>query len=168
MPFWMAGSALLNLLLLLPFEHLNPQAWRLAAIAFAIQVLANLVFAGRARADQQPHHQMDAAVSAERLESARAALGRLSLGANMLAVCRARAADCERDDPLKKLRASANGQAVLLRWRRHDAIQPQAINHLPVVIRDVPHRNNRDAELGIRCTVLAIHALRRVFFVNRP
>ena len=39
-PFWMAVSALLNLLLLLPFEHLNQSAWRLAAIAFAIQVLA--------------------------------------------------------------------------------------------------------------------------------
>ena len=42
MPFWMAGSALLNLLLLLPFTHLNVQAWRLAAIAAAIQVLAVL------------------------------------------------------------------------------------------------------------------------------
>ena len=42
MPFWMAGSTLLNLLLLLPFERLNPQGWRLAAIAFAIQVLAIL------------------------------------------------------------------------------------------------------------------------------
>jgi uncharacterized membrane protein len=40
MPFWMAGSTLLNLLLLLPFEHLNKSAWFLAAIAFAIQVFA--------------------------------------------------------------------------------------------------------------------------------
>jgi len=40
MPFWMAGSTLLNLLLILPFEHLNESAWRLAAVAFAIQVLA--------------------------------------------------------------------------------------------------------------------------------
>ena len=40
MPFWMAGSTLLNLLLLLPFEHLNKSAWHLAAIAFAIQVFA--------------------------------------------------------------------------------------------------------------------------------
>jgi len=40
MPFWMAGSTLLNLLLILPFEHLNASAWRLAAVAFAIQVLA--------------------------------------------------------------------------------------------------------------------------------
>jgi uncharacterized membrane protein len=39
MPFWMAGTTVLNLLLLLPFEHLNESAWRLAAIAFAIQVL---------------------------------------------------------------------------------------------------------------------------------
>jgi hypothetical protein len=42
MPFWMAGSTILNLLLLLPFEHLNESAWRFAAIAFAIQVLAVL------------------------------------------------------------------------------------------------------------------------------
>src|ERR1700680_222249 len=42
MPFWMAGSTLLNLLLLLPFEHLNSSAWRLAAIALGIQVLVVL------------------------------------------------------------------------------------------------------------------------------
>ena len=40
MPFWMTGSVLLNLLLLLPFEHLTQSAWRLAAIALAIQVFA--------------------------------------------------------------------------------------------------------------------------------
>ena len=40
MPFWMVGSTLLNLLVLLPFEHLDDRAWRLAAVAFAIQVLA--------------------------------------------------------------------------------------------------------------------------------
>jgi uncharacterized membrane protein len=40
MPFWMGGSTLLNLLLLLPFMGLNKPAWRLAAIAAAIQVLA--------------------------------------------------------------------------------------------------------------------------------
>jgi uncharacterized membrane protein len=40
MPFWMGGSTLLNILLLLPFAHLNNSAWRLAAIAFAIQALA--------------------------------------------------------------------------------------------------------------------------------
>jgi uncharacterized membrane protein len=40
MPFWMAGSTLLNLALLLPFEHLNAPAWRLAAGAFGIQVFA--------------------------------------------------------------------------------------------------------------------------------
>ena len=42
MPFWMTGSTLLNLLLLLPFEHLNQSTWRLAAIALAIQVSAVL------------------------------------------------------------------------------------------------------------------------------
>ena len=40
MPFWMGGSTLLNLLLLLPFQHLTDPAWRLVAIAFAIQVFA--------------------------------------------------------------------------------------------------------------------------------
>jgi uncharacterized membrane protein len=42
MPFWMAGSTLLNLLLLLPFAHLSKPAWRLAAIACTIQVFAVL------------------------------------------------------------------------------------------------------------------------------
>jgi uncharacterized membrane protein len=40
MPFWMSGSTLLNLLLLFPFIHLSRAAWRLAAVAFAIQVLS--------------------------------------------------------------------------------------------------------------------------------
>ena len=40
MPFWMGGSTLLSLLLLLPFEHLNDRAWQLAAVAAAIQVVA--------------------------------------------------------------------------------------------------------------------------------
>ena len=39
MPFWMAGSAVLNLFLILPFEHLTGLSWRFAAIAFAIQAL---------------------------------------------------------------------------------------------------------------------------------
>lgn len=38
MPFWMTGSTLLNLLLLLPFEGLSGLAWRLAAASSAIQV----------------------------------------------------------------------------------------------------------------------------------
>jgi uncharacterized membrane protein len=40
MPFWMVGSTVLNLLLVLPIAHLSRPAWRLAAIACAIQVLA--------------------------------------------------------------------------------------------------------------------------------
>jgi uncharacterized membrane protein len=43
MPSWMTGSALLNLLLLLPFVHLSEPAWRLSAMALGIQVFA-LVF----------------------------------------------------------------------------------------------------------------------------
>jgi hypothetical protein len=40
MPFWMTGSTLLNLLLLLPFTHLSHSAWQFTAISAAIQVLA--------------------------------------------------------------------------------------------------------------------------------
>ena len=40
MPFWMTGSTLLNLLLLLPFAHLGVFAGHLAQAAFTIQVLA--------------------------------------------------------------------------------------------------------------------------------
>jgi len=40
MPFWMGGSTLLNLLVLLPFERLSVPAWRFAAVAFAIQFSA--------------------------------------------------------------------------------------------------------------------------------
>jgi len=40
MPFWMSGSTLLTLMLLLPFEHLSEAAWRLALIAFILQVVA--------------------------------------------------------------------------------------------------------------------------------
>lgn len=39
MPFWMAASALLNLLLLLPVAHLSAPAARFAQVAFGIQVL---------------------------------------------------------------------------------------------------------------------------------
>ena len=37
MPFWMGGSTLLNLFLIMPFEQLSEDAWRFAAVAFAIQ-----------------------------------------------------------------------------------------------------------------------------------
>ena len=40
MPFWMAGSTLLNLLLLFPLAHLNATAWRLAGTALGIQIVA--------------------------------------------------------------------------------------------------------------------------------
>jgi Domain of unknown function (DUF1772) len=42
MPFWMGGSTLLNLLVLLPFGRLSGSAWNVAALASAIQVLAVL------------------------------------------------------------------------------------------------------------------------------
>lgn len=40
MPFWMAASVLLNILVLLPIEPIIKPAWEFAAIALAIQVLA--------------------------------------------------------------------------------------------------------------------------------
>lgn len=40
MPFWMTGSAILNILVLLSFEHLDADAWLFAAIAFGIQIFA--------------------------------------------------------------------------------------------------------------------------------
>ena len=40
MPFWMGGSTLLNLLVLLPSEHLSESAFRFAAVTFGIQVFA--------------------------------------------------------------------------------------------------------------------------------
>jgi hypothetical protein len=42
MPFWMVGSTILNLLLLLPPAHLAGASWTFAAVAFAIQVAAVL------------------------------------------------------------------------------------------------------------------------------
>jgi uncharacterized membrane protein len=42
MPFWMPGSTVLTLMLLMPFEHLAGNAWWLAMIAFAIQVVASV------------------------------------------------------------------------------------------------------------------------------
>jgi uncharacterized membrane protein len=42
MPFWMAGSPLLNLFLIMPFGHLNRPSWHFAAVAFAIQIIAVL------------------------------------------------------------------------------------------------------------------------------
>jgi hypothetical protein len=38
----MAGSAVLNLVLLLPFDGLNRLSWRFAASAFAIQIVASI------------------------------------------------------------------------------------------------------------------------------
>ena len=40
MPFWMSTSTLLNLLLLLPFAHLEGSGWNFAAVALAIQIIA--------------------------------------------------------------------------------------------------------------------------------
>jgi len=40
MPFWMSGSTLLNLLLVLLFPNRDSLAWRLNAIALAIQIAA--------------------------------------------------------------------------------------------------------------------------------
>jgi hypothetical protein len=42
MPFWMAASTALNVLVLLPYAQLNGSAWRFAAIALVIQIAAVL------------------------------------------------------------------------------------------------------------------------------
>lgn len=42
MPFWMTGSAVMNLLLLLPFAGVSGLAWRLSAISSGIQIGAVL------------------------------------------------------------------------------------------------------------------------------
>lgn len=42
MPFWMTGSTVLNLLLVLPVHHHTIAAWRLEAIALVIQIAAVL------------------------------------------------------------------------------------------------------------------------------
>ncbi len=60
MPFWMATSTLLNLLLLLPFEHLGVLAGHLAQAAFAIQVFAVTFLARRSCPHQQSHQALDA------------------------------------------------------------------------------------------------------------
>jgi hypothetical protein len=62
MPFWMTGSALLNLLLLLPFAHLTVSAWRLAGIACSPGICCR-VFTHRPGAYQQPNCQMDARIT---------------------------------------------------------------------------------------------------------
>jgi Domain of unknown function (DUF1772) len=40
MPVWMPISAVLNLVVLLPFEHLSHPAWHLAVVAFCLQLVA--------------------------------------------------------------------------------------------------------------------------------
>jgi uncharacterized membrane protein len=42
MPVWMVGSTLLNLALVLPFEHLGRPSWRFATVALAFQIFAVL------------------------------------------------------------------------------------------------------------------------------
>jgi hypothetical protein len=53
MPFWVAGSTLLNLLLLLPFGHLNKSAWRFGSSRLRYPSPRCLVFARRSRTHQQ-------------------------------------------------------------------------------------------------------------------
>jgi uncharacterized membrane protein len=40
MPFWMSTSAVLNLVLLLPFEHSTSYSWYFALVAFVLQIAA--------------------------------------------------------------------------------------------------------------------------------
>lgn len=87
MPFWMVGSTLLNLLLLLRFERLNTVSWRLAAIALAIQVAAVVVFSYRPCSNQQSNRKMDAGIASKRLAKSGTSLGRLPRRQNACADC---------------------------------------------------------------------------------
>jgi hypothetical protein len=101
MPFWMAGSAVLNLLLLLPFVHLNGLAWRLAAIAFSIPSLSCALLTDRSSAHQQPDNEVDRGIPSCRLESAGKSVGFISLVQDMRIDCCIRDSDRQRWCPLK-------------------------------------------------------------------
>ena len=64
MPFWMAGSAVLNILLLLPFSHLAPASLAACVARRRAPGARDYLFTRRAGAHQQPHHEVDAANSA--------------------------------------------------------------------------------------------------------
>jgi hypothetical protein len=128
------------------------------------------LLAPRSGADQQSHYQLDAANSFQRLESTTASLGCISLVANLRINRSVRRANCQRHDLLRERHAglvSTNRQSMLLRRRRHDAIQPQVISNLPVVVGNMPYRNHGDAQLRIWPAVAAIHAVHRIFLVDR-
>ena len=92
MPFWMTGSALLNMLLLLPYVRLSSASWWLAASAFHPSSLGHRVFPGRTGPHQQPNCELDTTVVAQRLAIAGASLGFVSLVQNGRTHCRVRTA----------------------------------------------------------------------------
>src|SRR5580693_2444521 len=62
--------------------------------------------------------------------------------------------------------ALAHFQAVLLRRRGDDAVQAQVINDLTIVIGDVPHGDDREAQLGVWSAVAAFNAVHRILRVD--
>src|SRR5277367_4529249 len=65
-----------------------------------------------------------------------------------------------------KMNASADLQPLLLRGRRHHAVQAQVIDDLAVMIGDVPHRDHRDSQLRVRAAVAAFDSFHRIFLVD--
>src|SRR5580704_9594993 len=66
----------------------------------------------------------------------------------------------------KQLTASADLQALPLRGRRDNAVQAQVVDNLAVMIGDVPHRDGRDAQLGVWAAVAALDSVHRVSRVH--
>ena len=63
MPFWMVGSVVLTVLLLLPFEHLDKVAWQLDCNRPRHSSSGCGLFADRPGTHQQPHCKMDTGIS---------------------------------------------------------------------------------------------------------
>jgi hypothetical protein len=102
MPFWMAGSALLNLLLLLPFEHLSKVRMAPRRNRSRDPGFRRCVFARRSGAHQQPDCEMDTSIASERLAGPRASLGFVPLVQNLWIDCSVRGSCPQRWRPLRE------------------------------------------------------------------
>lgn len=101
-PFWMAGSTLLNVLLLLPVEYLDKTSGS-GANRSRDSSVRRAVFADWAGSHQQPDREMDAGNSPQRLEAAGAPLGSLPWAQNKRAGYGIRDSCLKRRRPLKGL-----------------------------------------------------------------
>src|SRR5882672_7709224 len=62
---------------------------------------------------------------------------------------------------------SPNLQPVFLRGRWDNTVQAQVLYKLSVVVGNVPDRNDRDTEFGVRCAIAAFHSVEGVFRCER-